>query len=170
MVDVGETQPSVGSAIPGQIVLGCIRQKTKQAIERKPLSSLSLWLLPLFPFEYISEGLCWDSKSNKPFLLQVVCGRGVFHGNRKQTARNHQWNKATPQTLHFQFPETLDHVYAHRSYIQRNSENMAAWLVSEQVSVAMTNVNSMWIAEFSANKTAGSKRQPPRYRMPDKHP
>lgn len=64
----------------------------------------------------------------------------------------------------------MDHAYAHGSYVQRTSENVAAWLVSEQVYVAMTNVNSMWIAEFSANETAGSKRKPTRYRLLDKHP
>jgi hypothetical protein len=39
----GRVQPTVGSAIPGQVVLGCVRKEAEQAMESKLVSSIPPW-------------------------------------------------------------------------------------------------------------------------------
>lgn len=50
----GRTQPAVGSAAPGQVVLGCIRKQTEQTTESKPVSNSPPWLL----LQFLPAGSC----------------------------------------------------------------------------------------------------------------
>jgi len=46
VMERGRTQPIVGGAVPGLVVLGSIREQAEQAMESKPVSNIPPWPLP----------------------------------------------------------------------------------------------------------------------------
>lgn len=89
MIDVGG--PSPLGVFPSW-VLGCLRKHDQQAIESKPVNSVSPLPLLQFPPRLLPRLLFMMDYNSKASARQLVCGPGIYHSNK---------NPASIEMLHF---------------------------------------------------------------------
>lgn len=89
MIDVRVIQPTVGSAIPVQVVLGALGKQHEWPLRGKAISSVLVWFLLQFlsPSSLLDVSSWWivSVRWSKPSSFHVTFGRGLYPSNRKQS-------------------------------------------------------------------------------------
>lgn len=102
-----KAQPTGDSAALGQVVLGCVRGQTEQAMESESVNSTPPWfLLPFLPpgscRNSLSDGLWPESCKRNVFFLKLVLVRFFvclfYHSNRNSSYSSQQDGSASKNT------------------------------------------------------------------------